>query len=398
MMQAGRTNVADMDLRSLKPDLAGLLVSLALFAGLWPAAAALGGTAAPVLAADPIAAPEQNPSSGQTAHGEPPPNAEPNLDIDPATKGDATEAPDAPPNELIEEVIVSGEQPGPSLWKVSKGDHVMWVLGTVSPLPRKMTWRSREVESVIAQAQQIIELESVNPNIGFFRGMRLLPAALRARRNPGDAQLKDILPPELYARWARLKATYIGDDKGLETWRPMLAGFRLYSRALEKSGLARSNVIWPVIRKLAKKHRVRITEPEIKFDVDDPRGLIKDFTETPLEADIACLAATVDRLETDLEPMKQRAAAWAVGDLETLQRLRSSVQETTCLDAFTSVPRLQEEYEKITALAVDKWMSTVEQALDRNTVTLAVLPMNELLRPTGRLAQLQAKGYTVERP
>ncbi len=312
--------------------------------------------------------------------------------------GGSDQAAAQPDQRAIDEVIVSGEQPGPPLWKVSKGEHVMWVLGTMVPLPKKMTWRSREVENVIARAQQIVAQETVSTNIGFFRGMRLLPAALRARRNPDGAKLNEVLPPELYARWARLKATYIGDDEGLETWRPMFAGFQLYQKTLDKSGLTRDNLVWPVVRKLAKKHDVPIAEPHLKIEVDDPRGLIKDFTETPREADVACLAATIDRLETDLEPMKQRAGAWAVGDVETLERLQSRAQETTCLDAAISVPRLQNEYNRIRTRALAEWMTMVERSLAQNEVTLAILPMNDLLNPQGRLSQLQAKGYLVEKP
>lgn len=298
----------------------------------------------------------------------------------------------------IDEVVVSGEQPGPPLWKVSKGDHVMYVLGTMAPLPRKITWRSREVESVIERAQEIIAQEQVSANIGFFRGMRLLPAAMRARRNPDGAALKDILEPDLYARWSSLKLRYIGNDKGVEHYRPMVAGFELYQKAVEKSGLTRENVVWPVVRKLAKKHDVPINEPRIKVDVDDPRGLIRDFTEMPREQDIACFAATVARLETDLEPMKQRALAWSVGDIETLERLRAPTQEATCLDAVTSVPRLQEEFTKIRARAIAEWMGIVEKALAQNEVTFAVLSMNEILNPTGRVAELEARGYTIEKP
>jgi len=298
----------------------------------------------------------------------------------------------------MEEVIVSGEQPGPPLWKVSRGEHVMWVLGTIIPLPKKMTWHSKEVESVIGHAKQIIAQETVSANIGFFRGMRLLPAALRARKNPDGAELMDIIPPDLYARWAKLKAVYIGRDKGVESWRPMLAGFELYSKALDRSGLARTNVIWPTIRQIAKKHDVPIIDTELKVDVDDPKGLLKDFSTTPRDVDIACFRATIERLETDLEPMKQRAAAWAVGDVETLQRLMTRTQESTCTDAVTSVPRLQDEYKKIRARALSEWMALVERALATNDVTLAILPMTDLLSPTGRLSQLQAKGYLVEKP
>ena len=36
--------------------------------------------------------------------------------------------------------VVAGVQPGPRLWRVRKGDHVLHVLATVSPLPSGMEW------------------------------------------------------------------------------------------------------------------------------------------------------------------------------------------------------------------------------------------------------------------
>lgn len=301
--------------------------------------------------------------------------------------------------EAIDEVVVSGEQPGPSLWQVSKDGRVMWVLGTLSPLPRKMSWRSREAERVIEQAQEIIAPESIDPDVGFFRGLRLLPAALRARKNPDGAQLKDLLKPELYARWARLKALYMGNDTDVERWRPLLAGFKLYAEALEKSGLEpRKDIIWPTIRKLARKHDVPINQPRIEVKVKDPRGLINDFSSSSPERDLDCFTATLDRIESDLEPMKQRASAWAVGDIDTLQRLRSVAQENACLDLLEQLPRFKEEVDKVRALAFERWMAIAEAALARNDVTLAILPMSEVLSPTGRLAQLRERGYTVTFP
>src|SRR5215469_7929184 len=53
----------------------------------------------------------------------------------------------------LEGVTVSGVQPGPGLWKVSKGDQVMWVLGTLSPLPEHIQWKTDEVEQTIAESQ-----------------------------------------------------------------------------------------------------------------------------------------------------------------------------------------------------------------------------------------------------
>jgi hypothetical protein len=46
----------------------------------------------------------------------------------------------------------------------------------------------------------------------------------------------------------------------------------------------------------------------------------------------------------------------------------------------------------------DAWMRAAENALAKNHVTFSTLPMRELLKPDGYLAQLQAKGYEVEVP
>ena len=48
-----------------------------------------------------------------------------------------TPASDLPIRDL-DTMVVSGVQPGPGLWKVRKGEHTLWILGTVSPLPRRM--------------------------------------------------------------------------------------------------------------------------------------------------------------------------------------------------------------------------------------------------------------------
>ena len=63
----------------------------------------------------------------------------------------AQDAASAEPIRDVAPVVVSGVLPGPGLWKVSKDDHVMWVLGTQAPLPRRMQWRSAQVEEVLAR-------------------------------------------------------------------------------------------------------------------------------------------------------------------------------------------------------------------------------------------------------
>lgn len=315
-----------------------------------------------------------------------------------AAVSEAPSASSPEPAEIVGEVVVSGEQPGPGLWKVSSGNHVLWILGTLSPLPKRMMWRSGDVEKTVAGSKEVIGQESVRANIGFFRGITLLPSLLRARYNSDGKTLSQILPPDLYARWARLKALYLGNDAGIEKWRPMFAAMRLYQKAVDRSDLSQSNIVWPVIRKVAGAHDVAITQLKVKIDIGNPKQTLRDFEQTPRAADIACLEATMRRLETDLGNMKLRANAWAVGDLETLERLPAPDQVSKCVEAFTSGPGLQQKLDAGRERYFAAWLAAVESALSRNDVSFATLPMSELLGTSGRLAKLQAKGYAVERP
>ena len=308
-----------------------------------------------------------------------------------------TQATGAPSSDAVDEIVVSGEQPGPGLWKVTKGDHVLWILGTLSPLPKRMTWRSGEVEKVVAESKEVIGQEQVSANVGFFRGITLLPS-LRARYNPDGTMLKDILPPDLYARWLKLKSRYIGNDSGIEKWRPMFAAIRLYQRTVDRSDLTQSNVIWPVISKAAHEHNVKITNLSIKVDVGNPRQTIRDFTQTPRSADIACLAATIERLETNLDKMKLRANAWAVGDLATLERLPAPDQVAKCLEAFTSGPGMQDKLNAGRNRYYDEWLAARGPGPHSQRRDVCDVADVGASGANGRLAKLQSRGYSVEKP
>jgi hypothetical protein len=298
----------------------------------------------------------------------------------------------------LETVLVTGEQPGPGLWKVSKGDHVLWILGAQYPLPKKMVWHGREVERTIAQSQGVLADTSAKLDIGFFRALTLVPAVLGARKNADGKTLADLLPADLYARWLALKAKYIGHDRGVERLRPMLAANELYDKALARSGLIRGGEIWKTVEKTARRARVPIIEPAVKIAVDDPKQALRDFGSTAGKLDVECLAATMRRLETDLDAMRLRANAWAVGDIDALRRLPYPDQRDACKAALESNIDLRQHLESALTEIDAAWLSAAEKALDQNASTLAVLPMTELLKPERRLAMLAARGYTVEPP
>ena len=320
----------------------------------------------------------------------------------PATPPIATPTAGAPeiPIRDLEAIVVTGVQPGPGLWRVSKGGHVMWVLGTLSPLPRGMQWDSGAIEKAISQSQEVLFSPSVEikTDRGFFGNLVLLPSALKARRNPDGKRLQDVVTPQQYARWQVLKARYIGGDRGIEQWRPVFAALELYDKAIRKSGMSARGLIGPTVTKLAKRHGVKVSNPKLTITISQPRQALKEFANTSLE-DLDCFGKTMDRIETDLGTMAARANAWAIGDIQTLRELPYGNQFTTCSAAFSSAALARKHgVADMAGQMQNKWLAAAESALMRNHTTFATLPIAELLKSDGYLARLEAKGYTVEAP
>jgi len=313
--------------------------------------------------------------------------------------------------EPLEEIVVTGEFKGPGLWRVTRpGDpanHVLWIVGDPFALPNKMQWKSREIEAIALGSQEILRDASVSlkpdEEIGMLRGLTLVPALMKARKNPDDKELEDLLPPELYARWVKQKELYLRGTKGLEDWRPLFAADRLRKRAFEKLGLRERGVVWDVIGKLVEKQKVPINGPTIPFAVKraEVRGKIKEFSRESL-TDVECFRATLDLTEAlanrDIET--ERAQAWARADLETLASLPALPNPyLPCAMAVLSsqvarelVPAdIREQVEKL-------WLDTAIASLDKNASTFAIVPLAKLTRPDGYLTRLRSAGLAVEPP
>ncbi|HBK46231.1 MAG TPA: TraB/GumN family protein [Xanthomonadaceae bacterium] len=306
---------------------------------------------------------------------------------------------DAPVVDL-EAMVVRGAQPGPGLWKVSSGEHVLWILGTLSPLPNDIQWQAGEVERVIAGSQQVLLPPSVafDADVGFFGKLALAPAALKAMKNEGGAELRDVLPPDLHARWTVLKLRYLGRDAGVEKKRPMIAAGELYQAAIRKSGLGRRPVIMPVVDKAASKAGIKPTSTVLEFKIADPKAAIKEFRAGGMD-DVQCFRSVLDAVENDLPTMVERANAWSVGDIDGLRRLPREDPSGACMSALSDSDFAKGRgFGDLKERMVRHWLAIAGAALARNPSTFALLPVSQLLAADGYLARLQAQGYAVEAP
>jgi hypothetical protein len=116
--------------------------------------------------------------------------------------------------------------------------------------------------------------------------------------------------------------------------------------------------------------------------------------------DLTCFTKTLQRLDGDIEAMRVRANAWANGNIAEIARLDYEERDEACGDALLNSPvtRTTPELQNVRVRIRANWLKAAEKSLATNTSTFALLRMQDIVGPTSYLADLQAKGYTVESP
>jgi hypothetical protein len=305
---------------------------------------------------------------------------------DPAMDLAAAETDDS----ALEVVLVRGGQPGPGLWKVSSGEHDLWILGEVSPIPRDVEWRSKRFEKLLRNSQELLVDFS-----GYWPANREELAAYRkVEKLPKGTTLKDVIPPDLHARVQSTARLFRLAD--LDELRPFSATNRLVIRAMEKLELKGFSARFAA-PELAKRRRVKVTyytAAEFPFDYR-----LQIWQE---DANVVCLRRVVDALEDGGAGLRRLANAWSIGDIEALRQLvpsfsfsRDGLRAGECATAMRGGEENLKHYDEE---RMKGWLAEAERALRENRSTMAVVLMSELFAKDGYLEALRARGYTVAEP
>jgi uncharacterized protein YbaP (TraB family) len=292
------------------------------------------------------------------------------------------------PDDSIGAIVVSSERTGPGLWHIHGHEGEAWLLGTVSPLPRDITWRSTQVEQILGGANLVLVSKPLE--IGIIRELWLFITQRDLLMVPGGRSLRDVLSPDLYARFARLRALYSSDPDKWSRYRPIIATAFLERAALHQVGLSARLNVGNEVRALARKHGVRVEEIKIGA-IGDFLGALK--TMSP-DTENKCVVAALGTIETGLPRLVSRAAAWVTGDIPRIQSLPQPADVDACLAALDGDTRAADLLARIRGT----WVAAIEDHLRRGEVTLAVVNMDLLLQPGGVLDRLRSDGYSIDAP
>lgn len=315
------------------------------------------------------------------------------------------QSPDDSPAIVLDELVVTGVQPGPGLWRVADrdGEGEVWILASLVPLPRDMQWRTAQVESLLEIVDEVIAPAAVETDIGagdMFKMASLARAANAAIKLPERQRLNDILPPEQYARWEALRERHLPGESRLDRHRPLFASQDLYYAAIVNAGLTRVDIAWKRVAELADLHGIRVVEATLHsslvIDRKAYRAGIRAVADSRV-GDVACFVATMDTLDAIMQHYIRAANAWATGDMPLLLPMELATPLPPCKPVYDQAMSFQQQPE-LRQQALAKWRTAVESALAGKRTALAVLPLSDLVVPGGPLDQLRAAGFKVEPP
>lgn len=321
----------------------------------------------------------------------------------------ADSSPAQAPEQPLDEIVVTGEFPGPGMWQVTHPDHpghTLWIVGEPPLLPMGMRFRSQQVMRVASQSQEILMPPGFglkpDKKIGAFRMLTLVPAALKLRKNPDKATLRDLVPPEVHARWLVQKKLYLGRDSGIEKMRPFLAAEKLRNAAIKELQLGFGGS-WADVWTFVREKKIPVTNPnlEFTFKTENLRAQIKELAHQKL-ADEECFAKTVELTEALSNKLveRDRARAWATGDLARLRELPPLPDaDSPCEQAIVNTLSMSTEIPANVRKALDElWLASAGKSLATNESTLAFMSLSALLAENGYLERLRQRGYEIVAP
>jgi uncharacterized protein YbaP (TraB family) len=299
----------------------------------------------------------------------------------------ACRAEQAPP-QAMDELVVTSERAGPGMWHVHRGAANVWILGSIAPLPRDITWRSKQVENVLESTSQVLVQKPLEISIPRILWMLIADRPLLMVR--GGKRLKDVLPQDLHARFTAQRSKVTDDAAKWERYRPIIAAAFLQQAAFHQVNLSMRLDLGAALRILAKKHGVRVEEVKVA-GVGDMLEALKTMSPA---TERTCVEASLTTIESGLPRLIDRAQAWASGNVERLESLPEFKEVDACRAALDAGRGAADVITRIR----QTWLSSIEKYLQKPGTTIAVVNLDLLLERGGLLDQLRADGYDYEAP
>jgi uncharacterized protein YbaP (TraB family) len=294
----------------------------------------------------------------------------------------AADAPVKDWSQGMETVVVTAHRSGPLLWRVSKGDASVVIVGLVEPLPKDLVWDESGLRDALKGARQM--LLPAGASVGLAEGLWFLAWNSDSIYLPDETPMESTLPAPLRARFVAAREKIHRDADRYAGLRVPLAGLRFEGDFFKARGFTQDEPV-DTLKHLARQAGVsarRVAEYEAI-------PMLKQLPSMPAAANETCLKASLDDVEALDAHATAAAQAWARGDLDGIEANYSEQRFESCIQAVPSFAALFKR-------AVDDSVAGVNAALAKPGTTVMVVSIGALLRQNGLLERLESEGLSVQ--
>jgi len=296
----------------------------------------------------------------------------------PDTTPSQAAAPTAKPWSDITEVVVRAHAPGPAMWKLTRGDATVWVMGTLHVAPKAINWDANRFRRILNGAHVLILPRIIQDE----------PVSEQDMELSGSQQLSDVVSAPAYHRFLTdLQRENFDDLPNGLAYQPAWAGAWLIVRIYIAHDIT-THIVPPEVATYAAQSGVAVKY----VDRHTNRLQARQYSRMDKAAGEACLDDYLDGIDHDLATTDLMGKAWAEGDVPTILANHREPAWVTC---FLAQPKYAAIYE---TYAVDDMVKAVDDALKTPGKSVAVMPLSDLLRRDGILDRLRAEGVTITAP
>ncbi|BBE74538.1 TraB/GumN family protein [Oharaeibacter diazotrophicus] len=207
--------------------------------------------------------------------------------------------------------IVAGVAPAaadPALWVARDADSTVWLLGTVHVLETTREWHTAAIDDAFDASDELwLEIDLLNDDSAGF-------LAMAKHGTSPDRSLTSRLSAAERAKLDRVAAAAGMTVASLEGLRPWLAAVQLTVGLAKGAGLDGPGTDLQLARLAAMRDK-----PIRAFETGEAQ--LKLFSSLTDEQELALLRQTLDEAEGGAATLRRLVAAWASGDVDTLETI-----------------------------------------------------------------------------
>jgi hypothetical protein len=293
---------------------------------------------------------------------------------------------DAPPVSdwsNVEIVTVTPDR-GPPLWHIARANSEVWIIATVSPVPKNLQWNRSGIEDLMKGANAVLTPPSAS--VGLAEGLWFYMWHMDRLEQPDGMTLEASLAEPLRSRFVDARNRAHQDADRYQKYLPAVAALMLesdYLKSIDFSGREPQKTL----ESIASHAGVR-TRAVANYGAMD---VINEVPNMSAAAHRACVENALSDIDTIAAHGEAAARAWATGDMAGIKANFSETRLDACLGQNNAYAALRER-------GIRDEVNAITAALEKPGKTIVIVPMGFFLRKGAVLDRLLAAGYTVTGP